>query len=566
MNSKMPGLDHTDEQAETPSADVPQPQAETETDAAAASAQTEPETPAVEADATAESPESEASAATEDTVATPGEAPAASAEPTPAEDETPAVESEAVASPEPVAPAASAEPAPAEDETPAVESEAVASPEPVAPAASAEPAVPEGPRLKRGEVADGIIVATSPTQVTVEVNGLQGVIPGHELEKMSKSMLEDLKEGAPITVFVVNPRGHDGNAVLSVNRAMEELDWRRAEEYRQSQDVLESRVAGYNKGGLIVRFGRVRGFVPQSQMSAERRRTLSGETPEERWGKMVNEAIAVKVMEVDRARNRLILSERSASRESREKRKENLISQLTKGEVRTGRVVSLEDFGAFVDIGGAEGLVHLTELSWKHVTHPREMLQVGQEVRVEVISIDRDAKRIGLSIKSQEQDPWDMVAINYNVGQLVLGLVTKLTKFGAFARLVDVPEIEGLIHISELSDKRVTHPREVVQEGDRLTLRVVKMDIANRRLGLSLKKVNSPEYLDQDWMSPVLDSATEVAEEDAPAAAYNEPAPVEDVAPVAVDEAPAADYEDAPPAVDVSDVAETTTDAEVEDQ
>jgi small subunit ribosomal protein S1 len=467
MNSKMPGLDQTDEQAETPSTAVPQPQAETETDAeAATAAQTTPETPAVEADATAESPESEASAATVDTDAAPSE---------------------------------SAEAVPAAEATPA-----------------SEPVAPEGPRLKRGEVVEGVIAATSPTQVTVEVNGLQGVIPGHELEKMSKSMLEDLKEGAPITVFVVNPRGHDGNAVLSVNRAMEELDWRRAEEYRQSQDVLESRVAGYNKGGLIVRFGRVRGFVPQSQMSAERRRTLSGETPEDRWGKMVNEPIAVKVMEVDRARNRLILSERSASRESREKRKENLISQLTKGEVRTGRVVSLEDFGAFVDIGGAEGLVHLTELSWKHVTHPREMLQVGQEVRVEVISIDRDAKRIGLSIKSQEQDPWDMVAINYNVGQLVLGQVTKLTKFGAFARLVEVPEIEGLIHISELSEKRVTHPREVVQEGDRLTLRVVKMDIANRRLGLSLKKVNSPEYLDQDWMSPV--SAPPEAEESAPVA------------------------------------------------
>lgn len=465
MNSKMPGLDQTDEQAETLSTADSQPQAETETGAATA-AQTTPETPAVEADATAESPESEASAATVDTDAAPSE---------------------------------SAEAVPAAEATPA-----------------SEPVAPEGPRLKRGEVVEGVIAATSPTQVTVEVNGLQGVIPGHELEKMSKSMLEELKEGAPITVFVVNPRGHDGNAVLSVNRAMEELDWRRAEEYRQSQDVLESRVAGYNKGGLIVRFGRVRGFVPQSQMSAERRRTLSGETPEDRWGKMVNEPIAVKVMEVDRARNRLILSERSASRESREKRKENLISQLTKGEVRTGRVVSLEDFGAFVDIGGAEGLVHLTELSWKHVTHPREMLQVGQEVRVEVISIDRDAKRIGLSIKSQEQDPWDMVAINYNVGQLVLGQVTKLTKFGAFARLVEVPEIEGLIHISELSEKRVTHPREVVQEGDRLTLRVVKMDIANRRLGLSLKKVNSPEYLDQDWMSPV--SAPPEAEESAPVA------------------------------------------------
>ncbi len=354
---------------------------------------------------------------------------------------------------------------------------------------------------QRGDVIEGVVVATSPTSVTVEVNGVEGIIPSTELEKMSKGTLTSLKEGEHVTVYVVNPHGHGGKAVLSVNRALEELDWQEAEKYRQSQDVYETRVAGYNKGGLIVRFGRVRGFVPQSQMSADRRRTLSGETPEERWGKMVNEPIAIKVMEVDRARNRLILSERLASRESREKRKESLISQLEVGEVRTGRVVSLEDFGAFVDIGGAEGLVHLTELSWKHVTHPREFLKVGQEVTVEVISIDPDAKRIGLSMKRQEADPWDTVAINYNVGQLVQAVVTKLTKFGAFARLVDVPEIEGLIHISELSDKRVNHPREVVEEGNTLTLRVVKMDIKNRRLGLSLKKVNSAEYLDQDWSS-----------------------------------------------------------------
>jgi len=249
-----------------------------------------------------------------------------------------------------------------------------------------------------------------------------------------------------------------------------------------------------------VRFGRLRGFVPQSQMSMERRRALTeGQTPEDRWGAMVNEPIVVKVMEVDRARNRLILSERFASRQSREKRKENLIKELEVGEVREGRVVSLEDFGAFVDIGGAEGLVHLTEMSWQHITHPREVLQVGQPVKVEVISIDKDNKRIGLSMKRQEPDPWDTIAINYVVGQLVQGSVTKLTKFGAFAQLVDVPEIEGLIHISELSDKRVTHPREVVNEGDKLTLRVVKIDIKNRRLGLSLKKVNSAEYLDLDW-------------------------------------------------------------------
>jgi small subunit ribosomal protein S1 len=380
----------------------------------------------------------------------------------------------------------------------------------------------ESPKPKglRGTVIEGTVIATSPTAVTVDIGqDREGIIPSHELEKMNKGTLDTLKEGEKVMVYVVNDREvTTGKFLLSINRAMEEMDWQKAEQYRQSQQVFETRVAGYNKGGLIVRFGRVRGFVPQSQMSVERRRVLSGETPEERWGKMVNEPISVKVMEVDRSRNRLILSERSASRESREKRKESLINQLEKGEVRTGRVVSLEDFGAFVDIGGAEGLVHLTELSWKHVTHPKELLQVGQEVKVEVISVDPDTKRIGLSMKRQEPDPWDMIAINYNVGQLVQGEVTKLTKFGAFARLVDVPEIEGLIHISELSDKRVNHPKEVVDEGDRLTLRVVKMDIANRRLGLSLKKVNSAEYLDQDWSSaytPPTDTASEAGDDTA---------------------------------------------------
>jgi small subunit ribosomal protein S1 len=316
---------------------------------------------------------------------------------------------------------------------------------------------------------------------------------------MSREILDALKPGAPITVYVVNPHDVNGNVLLSVNRALEELDWRKAEEHRTSQQVYESHVSGYNKGGLIVRFGRLRGFVPQSQISNDRRQAMDGETPEERWGKMVNDTIAVKVMEVDRSRNRLILSERAASREVREQRKESLIGNLQVGDVRTGRVVSIVDFGVFVDIGGAEGLVHLTELSWQHVTHPRDLVKVGQEVKVEVISVDPKRKRIGLSMKRQEADPWDAVAINYTVGQLVEGTITKLTKFGAFAQIADNPEIEGLIHISELSDQRVNHPREVVQEGDRLTLRVVKMDIPNRRLGLSLKRVNSAEYLDMDW-------------------------------------------------------------------
>jgi small subunit ribosomal protein S1 len=359
---------------------------------------------------------------------------------------------------------------------------------------------PDTPQLKRGELIEGTVISTSPTSVLVDIGGkAEGIIPGRELERMNRETLEMLKPGEVIPVYVVNPHDHQGNVVLSVNRALEERDWQLAEQYRVEQKVYESRVAGYNKGGLIVRFGRVRGFVPQSQIGAERRSAMESETPEERWGEMVNAPISVKVMEVDRSRNRLILSERAAAREVREGRKENLIQDLQIGEKRTGRVVSLVDFGAFVDIGGAEGLVHLTELSWQHVTHPREILKVGDTVQVEVISVDPERKRIGLSMKTQAADPWDTVAIEYNVGQLVQGTITKLTKFGAFAQLVNAPEIEGLIHISELSDQRVNHPREVVKEGDTLTLRVVKMDIENRRLGLSLKRVNSPEYLDQDW-------------------------------------------------------------------
>lgn len=360
----------------------------------------------------------------------------------------------------------------------------------------------EAPAFRRGDVVEATILITSPTSIQVDLDGkAEGVIPGRELERMNRETLDTLRVGETVPVMVVNPRDHNGNVIVSINRALEELDWQRAEEYRASQQVYEGSVAGYNKGGLIVRFGRVRGFVPQSQISAERRSVMSGETPEERWGGMVNDSIAVKVMEVDRSRNRLILSERAASREVRESRKENLISDLGVGEVRTGRVVSLVDFGAFVDIGGAEGLVHLTEMSWKHLNHPREMVKVGDEVTVEVISVDPERKRIGLSMKRQEQDPWDAVAINYNIGQLVQGTITKMTRFGAFARLVDEPEIEGLIHISELSDQRVNHPKDVVKEGDTLTLRVVKMDIENRRLGLSLKRVNSAEYmdLDLDW-------------------------------------------------------------------
>ena len=371
-------------------------------------------------------------------------------------------------------------------------------------------------KYKRGQVYKGTISSTTPTAVYVDLgDGDQGVVPGRELELMTRKMLESLTEGAEVDVYVVNPHNHRGEIILSINHALEELDWRQAEEYAQSKDVYEAQIGGYNKGGLIVRFGRLRGFVPQSQLAEERNRNMEGDTPEERYGPMVNEPIGVKVMEVDRTRNRLILSERVAMRDVRQKRKEALIEELTVGEVRTGTVVSLENFGAFVDVGGAEGLVHLTELDWGHVTHPRQSVNVGEEVEVEVISIDPENNRIGLSRRRRLRDPWDEIATSMRRGQLVKGQVTKLTKFGAFAKLVDNPAVEGLVHISELSSDRVTHPREVVKRGDELPLRIVKIDVKERRLGLSLKSVNSTEYLDLDWEMAILDSANLPADEPA---------------------------------------------------
>jgi len=364
------------------------------------------------------------------------------------------------------------------------------------------PAGAEPPRFRRGTIVEGVVLATSPTEVLIDLgDNISGVVASRELERMDRDALEMLTVGSTVTAYVLKAKGPDDHPVLSLARAEEENNWKLAETYHQNQQVYYSKVAGYNKGGLIVRFGKVRGFVPASQIGRERQQRAQGESPEEKWGRMVGDDVAVKVVEIDRARNRLILSERAAAREWREQQKSRLLDDLQVGDVRTGRVISVADFGAFVDLGGADGLVHLTEMSWKHITHPREVREGGQEVEVQVISIDRDRKRIGLSMKRKEDDPWQRVVQGYRVGQLVQATVTKLTKFGAFARLVDAPEIEGLIHISELADYRVNHPREVVLVGDVLTLRIVKIDADQRRLGLSLRQVDSAKYMDQDWQA-----------------------------------------------------------------
>ncbi len=364
-----------------------------------------------------------------------------------------------------------------------------------------------------GEIRSGVIASITPGQILVSVGTKsEGVITGKEFEAIPQEELDGLKVGQEIPVYVLNPEDSSGNLVLSYMRAREERSWEEAEALKASRASYHSRIIGYNKGGLIVPVGGLRGFVPASQVSLSRRANLQGETPEQRFGKMVNQDIDVIVIEVDRERRRLILSERQASTETRETLKERVIDDLHEGDVRTGRVTSLAEFGAFVNISGADGLVHLSEISWERINHPGDVLKVGQEVKVRVISIDRDKKRIGLSIRQLQEDPWSQQVAHYQVGMLVQGTITRLTKFGAFARLEG--DVEGLIHISEISERRIEHPKEVLKEGDVVTLRIIKIDPANHRIGLSLRKVESMAYADMDWQS-LLDEQNAEAETEA---------------------------------------------------
>jgi len=368
----------------------------------------------------------------------------------------------------------------------------------------------------QGEIRTGMIASLSPGQILVSVGTKsEGVITGKEFEAIPQAELAALKVGQEIPVYVVNPEDQGGNLVLSYVRAREEVSWQQAEKMKETAEAFHGTIIGYNKGGLIVPLGSLRGFVPASQISLSRRVALSGDTPEQKWSKMIGEPIDVRVIEVDRERRRLILSERAASTETRESLKERVIEELKEGEIRTGRVTSLADFGAFVNISGADGLVHLSEISWERIQHPSEVLKVGQEVKVKIISIDREKRRIGLSIRALQADPWSQQVSHLQVGQLVEGKITRLTKFGSFARLEG--DMEGLIHISEISEKRIEHPKEVLHEGDVVTLRVIKIDIENHRIGLSLRKVDSMAYADMDFQ--VLEGEIEGGSASAPAAA-----------------------------------------------
>lgn len=351
---------------------------------------------------------------------------------------------------------------------------------------------------KAGQIRRGTVVEQANNSVLVDIGAKsEGLIPNSEWETLDTVAREQLSVGKDVYVYVVDPEDENGNIILSYSKAAEEQDWQTAHELHSSQDTYQGQVVGFNKGGLLVRVGRLRGFVPVSQLGTGRQ-VGRPDTSADYLRKMVGETLYLKAIEVDRERNRLILSERAAAKEIREAQRSNLLRDLQEGDIREGKVVNLTDFGAFVDIGGIEGLIHLSELSWKRVVNPAEILKLGDQVTVYVLSVERDRQRIALSMKRLENDVWHTIDEVYRVGQLVEATITKLTKFGAFARLTDGYQLEGLIHISELAEGHVNHPRDAVKPGQLVTLRIIRIDQDQRQLGLSIRQVTSDKFMASD--------------------------------------------------------------------
>lgn len=364
-----------------------------------------------------------------------------------------------------------------------------------------------------GDIRNGVIVDKRPHEILVDIGyKSEGIVNGRELDRIADS-LDELNVGDEVPVYILR-EDRDGNLLLSISRAQAEKDWEYAEQLMESQQIFEGNVAAHNRGGVIVKIGQVRGFVPASQLSADSQSQGEDdpENADDRWANLVGQNLMLKVIDIDRRRNRLILSERLAVREWRRQQKEQLLETLKEGDVYDGVISSIADFGAFVDLGGADGLIHLSELSWNRVNHPSEVVEVGQKVKVQILSVDQERRRIGLSLRRLQPQPWDVVEETYEVGQIVRGRITKLVNFGAFARL-EKDGIEGLIHVSELTDRRISHPKEVVAEGEEYDLRIIRIDIDKRRMGLSLKQaMPADQEVEVDWQVAPGDESAEAVE------------------------------------------------------
>jgi len=419
-----------------------------------------------------------------------------------------------------------------------------------------------------GDIRKGVIVAITQQGVIVDL-GLKrdGIVPPSDLSKLEAEEREALQINDELAVYVLNTEAPD-SLIVSIHLAQMNQDWIEAEELLESGDIIQGEVIGYNKGGAIVPYGRLRGFVPASHLT-ELTRGMSDRQRQQRLAKLRGENLPLKVIEVDRRRRRLVFSQREAQREWEEIRRRELMEKLSEGDVISGRVSGLRDFGIFVDLGGADGLVHISELAWHRIDHPREVVKAGDEIDVYVLKVDEAGQRISLSRKRLLPNPWSTVEDKYSVNELVEGKITRIVEYGAFAELE--PGIEGLLHVSQLSRGSVENVQDVIKEGETHLLRIVSIDQERQRIGLSLKAVTAQEQI--EWMAerelaaqeeaPPEETAATAAQE----AATDEEGEVEEpvVAEAAVDEAGEVEQTAAAEtAVDEAGEVEQTAAAEIE--
>ncbi|MBK7723941.1 MAG: S1 RNA-binding domain-containing protein [Dehalococcoidia bacterium] len=342
-------------------------------------------------------------------------------------------------------------------------------------------------QLRRGEIVEGMVMGASPDGLIVDVGTkTEAVIPQSEMLSLGVDGAAKLKAGDSVKVMVLQPSSSEGHAIVSLDRARGEEGWDTLAVRHESGEIFDAQVTGHNRGGILVNVDGVNAFVPLSQIDSVRR-----DDPDAagQLANLVGNSIRLKVIELNRKRNRVILSERAAMAEVRKEQKDKVLDELQEGQIRTGRVSSITDFGVFVDLGGADGLAHMTELTWERGKKAKDLYNVGDEVQAYILKIDRDTKKISLSLKRAQPEKWDSTVNRFVIGQILIGRVTKLMAFGAFVRL-DGP-VEGLIHISELSNRRIQHPKDVVKEGDVVPVKLVRIEKDRHRLGLSLRQARN---------------------------------------------------------------------------
>lgn len=355
-----------------------------------------------------------------------------------------------------------------------------------------EELTPQEPQ--RGDIREGTILSITDEGLQIDLGlEVEGFVSSHDLDKLSQRRRQALQVGETVSVYFMGTGGKTDPYAVSIHQAILNEKWIEAKRLMDSGEIWEAKVTGYNQGGVIVPFGRLRGFVPISHLMDIPRRSNPAQI-RERLGNYVGRTIPLRVIEVDRRRRRLVCSYRKAYPEWRESQRQTFVNSLTEGEVRTGRVRELRDFGAFVDLGGGDGLIHISEIAWHRVSHPKEVLRVGQEVEVYVKQVNRKRKRVALSLKRLAPHPWASIEERYQVNQLVEGKITRVTSFGAFVEIE--PGIEGLLHVRHLPRTADLDPTKVVSEGEIHLLRVISIDAERRRIRLSLRAVTQEEQMD----------------------------------------------------------------------